>query len=125
MNNIFCNYRTGPVSCIDGARDGSSILDTCNYNLYYTANNPYATHIMYQIGGKKYYFNDWAKLQSDGYELNSPKPQDPHFIDLLKDLHLKPSSPAIRHAVPVSFVKTDKDGKPRDTKHPDIGAFEY
>jgi len=40
------------------------------------------------------------------------------------DFRLKPGSPAVGGAVPLTEVTTDLEGKPRDPNRPSIGAFE-
>ena len=124
MNNIFLNYSNEGVTVVDGSSDGSTTIDTCDYNLYY-AENPTNTFILFQIDSTNYRHSEWSQLQSAGYELHSPTPQYPNFIDSLNNLHLKSTSPAIGKAKPISFVTTDIEGNPRDPLTPDIGAYEY
>ncbi len=125
MNNIFCNYPSSAMTAIDGASDGTTILDTCDYNLYYSASNPNGSYIWYQMFGTHYYYNNWAGVQATGNETHSPIPQAPHFVDSISDLRLRSSSPAIAKGKPVTFVKTDYSGNLRNLITPDIGAFEY
>ena len=125
MNNIFCNYGTASMTSFDGASNGKSILDTCDYNLYYTANNIYSTYIWYQYDGHYYYYNQWADIQALGFEEHGINPQSVNFVDSITNLTLQPSSPAIGKAKPISFVTTDIEGNPRDPLHPDMGAYEY
>jgi hypothetical protein len=125
MNNIFCNYPPSAMTSIDGASDGTTILDTCDYNLYFSASNPNGSYIWYQMYGSNYYYNNWAGVQATENETHSPTPQAPHLVDSISDLRLRSSSPAIGKGKRVSFVTSDYLGNLRDPSTPDLGAYEY
>lgn len=127
MNNIFCNYTTGAMMSIKGNID-STVLDTSDYNIYYTSHNVNSTRIWYNLYGQSHYYynNGLAPMRTLGFETHSPDiPVSPFFIDSISDLRLRSSFPAIEAGTPVSFVTTDFFGNSRDPLHPDIGAFEY
>lgn len=127
MNNIFYNYSpeesTSIYISVRGATGGAdTTFDALNNNLYYTLYD--GNYLLAEITGGPYRQSQWSELQAQGFELDSPPPQDPLFVDPLLDLHIATGSPAVEAALPVDFVTTDIDGNPRDPETPDIGAHE-
>jgi hypothetical protein len=123
MNNLFCAWGNG-ITVIEGGSDDNVILDTCDYNLYFTTDE--TDYILHEVDGGNYRYTDWSAIQGLGYDLNSQTPPiTPHLNDSIYDLRPKSTSPAIGAATPVSWVTTDKDGNDRSLTAPTIGAYEY
>lgn len=85
-----------------------------NNNIYYQVDP--TQPIVYVL--ENYTMDEWSEYQTEtGWDLNSPTPQDPMFVDPLNDdFHLQPGSPAIDAGMDV--------GLPFQGIAPDIGAYE-
>lgn len=128
-NNIF--YTTQPElwsyegSCIQTSNIASNLIDA-NYNLVY---RPDVTDVAYLILGTSYSTSEWADIKTDlGWELNSPNPADPLFINVtlpmeVDSLMIDALSPAVDAGIGVG-INTDYRDSLRD-ENPDIGAYEY
>ncbi len=116
-----------------------SVYITCDNNIYYQEyQDPNHNGV---IGGKYGYYtiDQWDTYRSRNPNLDphSPRPANPQFLILYKDLHISPTSPAKGAGTPVSHVFTDPegntvligsfdiDGIPRSSTNPSIGAYEY
>jgi len=98
-----------------------------NYNLYFQSNpdQPF-TGSENGFGGWNVFMWQWQTwTQGSGFDLNSPEPQDPRFVDAnAGNLELQPGSPAANAGTPCPEVLIDFLGRPRDLQNPCIGALE-
>ena len=126
-NNIFYTIKSndaggGELFLRNGANLGGI---TSNGNLYYRINT--STRIV-EDEGTMYHMNDIALIRSNlGYELNSPTPSNPNFVNAPTDFNVPFGSPAIAagiQIVDINFDGLDYDGNAY-ANPPTIGAFEY
>ncbi len=115
-NNII--YGTVPSSLFmvrglyfAGNADGVAGVDN---NLYYQEDP--SQPIAYV--SENYTMSEWPEyLNETGWDLHSPQPQRPLFVDPTNnDFHLQPGSPAIDAGIDIGF--------PYEGQAPDIGAYE-
>lgn len=137
VNNIFYNDAKSPnapyANCvyIDYA-----IIDSArqiDYNLYYAPeddSNGRLTNVFQSSPWvdeiyKANNFDDWKIYLNKGFDVNSPDPSDPLFVDMESDVSVQEGSPAIGAGKPVPWITTDYYGNERDPNNPTIGAIEY
>jgi len=113
LNNIFTNVGGGYVAKY---YDGSSAIDSMDFNDYYTSENDLALW-------ESTVCSDLSALQSASGMGQHSISVDPGFVSD-DDLHLN-SQAVIEQATPIPFVTTDIDGATRDASTPDMGADEY
>ncbi len=130
-NNLFYNTAPGtsPYSnCIYIDYNTYSEMDFINNNIYW-GNTPTKRLVnIYQSGVIDEVYNannfsDW--ITNHGFDINSPTPSDPQFIQAPDELRLSPGSPAIEAGVSIPGITTDFLGNLRNPEHPTIGAYEY
>jgi hypothetical protein len=98
-----------------------------DYNLYYRTSN--TLRIIYKGGGTAYHMNDIALIRSAlGYEINSPTPANPSFLNAPTTFALASGSPAIGAGVAIAtdayFDGLDYTGTAY-ANPPSLGAIEY
>ncbi len=115
INNIFYNDSASSQNCenIYVQYAGTTQIE---YNLHYLVDQN-ARLIL--IVSDEYYLSDWSVYLADtGYDINSPVPDDPLFVDSDNgDFSLQAGSPAIDAGTDLGY--------PFQGIAPDIGAFEY
>ncbi|MBN1598938.1 MAG: T9SS type A sorting domain-containing protein [Bacteroidales bacterium] len=122
-NNIFYNNAAdnhwGDVEIENGYQE---MFDIQN-NLYYHTDP--GTRIHWVDEGISYAADEWeAYTTNTGFDVESPPPADPLFIDAPNDFGLSEGSPAIGNAVIPGFFTTDYYGNSLNNP-PDIGAIQY
>lgn len=69
--------------------------------------------------------NQWAAYKEEtGFDLNSPEPADPLFVDAPTDMGLTSESPAIKRGNAVEWNYSDYRGVSMNLP-PDLGAIQY
>ena len=131
MNNIFHDGGTSATPVFVQLTGGTVFGDVdANHNLYWTTNSglllvqEYVAG-RYSLGEYQFQLEHWSALQSRArFEVDSPEPQDPLFVDPeTGDFHLQADSPAIG-AGTATGADADRDGIPYRTPR-SIGAYEY
>lgn len=110
------------------AEDGVTFTTRDN-NLYFQADpdQPFSGSDPSGPEGWDNFMPDWEAWKSKtGYDLSSPAPQDPLFVDSANsDFRLQEGSPAIGAGAAIPLMTSDILGQPRDLDHPTIGAYEF
>ena len=127
-NNIIHGTLINPLHLSRCVLDeGASSFLERDYNLYFQDNpdQPF-TGSENGFGGWDTFMSEWSVWTiGSGFDLNSPEPQPPLFIDSTSgDLHLQGSSAAKQSGFPLLEVTHDREGNLRNAEHPSLGAYE-
>ncbi len=104
---------------------GAIVVTSMDNNIYYQEDDSQPISRIDSLG-ESYHMSEWSEYLSDsGWDVSSPAPQDPLFIDPANnDFRLQPGSPAIDAGIVLPGRTSDFCGRAIEGT-PDIGAIEY
>lgn len=117
--NIDDEYVLSAITFANGSESGTSV----NHNLYFQEHSQQRT-VTVNSTGESYRMTDWqAYLDDTGWDLNSPAPTNPLFINAPDDLKIQSGSQAVGAGVYYAEIASDIEGRTRNNP-PTIGAYE-
>jgi hypothetical protein len=130
QNNIFYNNgdSSGDVPALSSVKFDDDMADelTMNNNLYWSPDGDQGWIFRINYGTHRR-IEDWSDFKADYalFEVDSPTPADPLFVDAANgDFRISINSPAYHAGSPIGGVSTDYNGNAYHATTPSLGAFE-